>query len=85
MEQAALPGGRNDSTVAGVNEIEKGEDEVGEKPGPDLQSLPSWLRVREEAISVLSREKRWSDKGLALLLSWGVEKTTAQKGKSEDQ
>ena len=41
MEQAALPGGRNDSTVAGVNEIEKGEDEVGEKPGPDLQSLPS--------------------------------------------
>lgn len=36
-----LLGGRNDSTVAGVNEIEKGEDEVGEKPGPDLQSLPS--------------------------------------------
>lgn len=33
--------GRNESTVAGVNETEKGEDEVGEKPGPDLQSLPS--------------------------------------------
>ena len=39
-EQAALWGDGNESTVAGVHEAEKGEDEVGEKPGLDLQPFP---------------------------------------------
>lgn len=61
--------GGNESTVAGVNETEKGEDEVGEKPGPDLQSLPSWIKSQRGSHERSEQRKEMTDKGLAILLS----------------